>query len=285
MSQSAVKDEKSVASPSSAFLKEWGLGNDVKPKADETTQAENIPETKETTPVKAVVSTDKAELDTKPAKEAKADKADDKKAEPDEFAKLNKQLKDTRDAFTQERQTNKTLLQKQQALESKLDILTKKIDGTYDESKDGIKLPQPHDIQQSERVATSHWAAVDKYGEKYVMDTIWAEDAPFRKFDTDPAIQARVMSSRTPILEAIKVVKEAEAKAKYGDDPETMRKTIADELRDTLTKEIRQQLLKEMGRQPVEEVKGLANVRQASADKTEEPERLNFNSLFPGFAK
>lgn len=282
MSQATVETTKiSVPTESANILKEFGLGNSVKPTIrDEKGQFAKDPDKTDET----VKAAEPAKVDTKHADE-KAEKKPAEKVESDEVVRLNKQLTDTRNAFTQERQTNKQLLQKQQALESKLDIVMKKLDGTYDEAKDGPKPPQPDEVQRSERVATSHWAAVDKYGEEYVMKTVWADDAPFRKFDNDPAVQARVMNSRVPILEAIKVVKEAEAKEKYGDDPETMRKTITEELKESLTKEIRQQLLKELGRGTNEEVKGLANVRQAADTKPSDKGRLDFNSLFPGFAK
>jgi len=271
----AEMKETKPASPSKPnVLDELGLRakpeDNSKPselQSDEKKSDEKPPEVNNETKTEVQPSASKKE-------EAEADKA-----------KLEKQLKDTRDAFTQERQVNKTLQAQMKTLEQQLTVLGKKIDGTYDEEKDGHKPPSLDDVKQAERVATSHFAAVDRYGKDYVMQTIWADDAPFRQFDHDPAVQARVFGSPTPILEAIKVVKEAESQAKYGKDPDAMRKAIEQEVRATVEKEVRQKLMKEFGKGTDDEIKGLGNVRQVPDAKTETPKRLDFEGLFPGFQK
>ena len=224
---------------------------------------------------------------------AKAEPKDETKIKADpELDRLKKQLKDTRDAFTQERQQNKQLLQKQAVIEAKLDKLDKKFDGTYDEAKDGAKVLGPEqqmeEARKAERIKTSHLAAVEIHGEKYVLDTIWADEAPFRQFDHDPVVQARVFSSPVPILEAIKVVKEAEAKAKYGADPESMRKAIEHEIREKIEAETREKLLKEFkqkGSTAFETVKGLGGTAGAAGTTPSEPPRVTLESLFPNFNK
>jgi hypothetical protein len=222
--------------------------------------------------------------------EAKATESDTANTQK-ELTRLNKQLKDTRDAYTRERQVNVETQRKIDTLTKQIETLGKKFDGTYDEQKDGPKV-MPAEVlvdeaKKSERVAASHWAAVEQYGEEYVMKTIWADDAPFRQFDGDPAVQARVFNAKLPLLEAIKVVKEAETKAKYGSDPDAMRKAIETELRTNLEKEVREKVLKEFKSKGValDTIKGLGGVASVTPGTPDEKPRLVFDSLFPGFSK
>jgi hypothetical protein len=225
-------------------------------------------------------------------------KGDEK--ETKELSKLTKQLKDTRDAFTQERQVNKTLLAKMQTLEQNLGILNKKMDGTYDEAKDAPKEPTSAEVEAAAEtratIRTSHFAAVeylmarDKLtadeADAKVKELVWNEDAPFRAFDQDRAIQARVMGAHVPIIEALKVVQEAEARKKYGNDPATMHASIEKELRVQIEKEMREKVLKELKGKGValEEVKGLGDVRSVSPERSPQANAaLTLESLFPNF--
>lgn len=229
----------------------------------------------------------KPKAEEKPAEEKPV--ADDK-AQKD-LTGLKKQLKDTRDAYTRERQVNVETQRKIDSLTTQIALLGKKFDGTYDEQTDAPKAPPAEvlvdEAKKSERVAASHWAAVEQYGEEYVMQTIWADDAPFRQFDGDPAVQARVFNAKLPLLEAIKVVKEAETKAKYGSDPDAMRKAIETEVRSTLEKEVREKVLKEFKSKGVamDAVRGLGGVASVAPGTPDEKPRLQFESLFPGFSK
>lgn len=289
---SPSKSETGTSTPS--VLAELGLGNNLSPAPMEVPNAP----TSETAPSVAEPAA-AAAPDAKATEPAKEDKPAEAKTEPPkadekdsaELTRLNKQLKDLRDTWTQERQFTKEAQRKIDTLNQRIEILTKKFDGTYDEAKDGPKVLPPETLvdeaKKSERVASSHWAAVEQYGEEYVMKTIWNDDAPFRKFDSDPAVQARVFSAKLPILEAIKVVKESEAKAKYGADPDAMRQAIEKEVRANLEKEVRAQVLKEFKSkgQAIETVKGLGDVPSVAAGTPDEKPRLNFESLFPGFVK
>lgn len=262
-------------------LTELGLGNDLKPsesnsdsvveKAVEPSPAPRSEAPKE--PEQPVVA------ETKPA---------DEPAKDERVVKLEKQLKDTRDAFTQERQVNKQLLAKQEQLAKQVEVLIKKVDGTYDEAKDAPKLPTADQVvdeaKRQQRIQSSHKAAVKQYGEEYVMKTVWADDAPFRKFDADPKVQQRVMESDVPILEAIEVVKEAETKAKYGDNPDAMLKALEKELTPKIEKKVRSEFEKKGF--TFEGVNGLSGVPSASTERaTPQIAEKSFDSLFPNFAK
>jgi len=251
----------------------------------------------------ALVAVDetKTESTTKepaPAPAAEPAKVEEKEAK--ELSKLTKQLKDTRDAFTQERQVNKTLLSKMQALEQNLGMLNKKMDGTYDESKDAPKEPTTAEAEAAAEtratIRTSHFAAVEylmardkltsEEADAKVKELVWNEDAPFRAFDQDKAIQARVMGAHVPIIEALKVVSEAEARKKYGNDPATMHASIEKELRITIEKEVRDKVLKELKGKGValEEVRGLGDVRSVSPERSPQANAaITLESLFPNF--
>ena len=75
--------------------------------------AETTPEVKADAPAETAPETPKVET---PVEEKETEK------EQKELIKLTKQLKDTRDAFTQERQVNKGLQAKMQTLESSIGL-------------------------------------------------------------------------------------------------------------------------------------------------------------------
>lgn len=294
MSETTTVTPSKPETPS--VLLELGLGNSLPPVTeapDATTTAPIVaespaaaaPDAKTEEPAKT--ETVEVKTDTAPKPETS-----DIGKDGADLARLNKQLKDLRDTWTQERQFTKDAQRQIQHLNQQIGVLTKKLDGTYDEAKDGPKAVPPEalvdEAKKSERVASSHWAAVEQYGEDYVMKTIWNDEAPFRKFDGDPVVQARVFNAKLPILEAIKVVKEAEAKAKYGADPEAMRQTIEKEVRADLETKVRKEILKELKQKggDFEAVKGLGGVAGSTESaKSSEPPRLVFESLFPGFQK
>lgn len=295
---STATDTSTVSTASQerpAVLTQLGLGNELKTATEAQTNGTTTTEVADTSAAPAEKAVAPATTDSKPAATATDTKDAPSELDKDhkDLARLNKQLTDTRNAFTQERQVNKTLLAKQRDLEHKIDILMKKIDGTYDEATDGPKPVSPEqrdeEIRRQERIQASHIAAIEQYGEEYVMKTVWADDAPFRQFDTDLTIQQRVMSSKVPILEAIKVVKEAETKAKYGNDPDSMKKVLEKELRETLEKEVRDKISQELKSKGVvfESIKGLGGIASASAQRTpDQPTPLaTFENLFPNFVK
>ena len=248
-----------------------------------------------------VVDDKKVESTTKePAPVSAAEPAKVEEKEAKELTKLTKQLKDTRDAFTQERQVNKTLLSKMQTLEQNLGMLNKKMDGTYDEAKDAPKEPTTAEAEAAAEtratIRTSHFAAVEylmardkltpEEADTKVKELVWNEDAPFRAFDQDKAIQARVMGAHVPIIEALKVVSEAEARKKYGNDPASMHASIEKELRITIEKEMREKVLKELKGKGValEEVRGLGDVRSVSPERSPQTNApMTLESLFPNF--
>jgi len=217
-----------------------------------------------------------------------------------EAANLKKQLKDVRDGYSQERKTNKESLAHIQELKNAVAVLTKKIDGTYDEAKDAPRVPTSQEIETEAEtratVRTSHFAAVeylmarDKLTEAdadaKVKELVWSEDAPFRAFDQDRVVQARVLGAKVPIIEALKVVQEAEDKKKYGADPASMREALKKELTEQIETKVREKLLKELKGKGVaiEEFKGLGGVQSVSPERAPQADaRMTLESLFPNF--
>lgn len=118
----------------------------------------------------------------------------------------------------------------------------KKLDGTYDPQTDEPGPPDPEFIadraDKQARVHASVAAAEQIYGKDRVHALIFAENAPFRAFDNDAAVQARVLTAPAPVLEAIRVVEEHAFFSKYGRDPEKIRDNIRSEFKDELMKDI-----------------------------------------------
>lgn len=160
------------------------------------------------------------------------------------------------------------------ALQQQLEIINKKLDGTYDPAKD---MPPPIDpqaiAQESEfggRIAASRESAFEIYGKgnieegkKIVEQTLWADNAPFRQIEQHPMVQMRIMGSSSPVLEAMKIVKEYAFYQKFGNTPElieeSIKKAYEKEIEDRVTKKVLDKVkLKE------EQVKGIGEVRSAS---------------------
>lgn len=270
---------------------------------------------KETAPTKATQPTD-AEAAAPPA-EAKAEPKPDQSAseKPKEQAKepekkkdadkgggetvetLQKRLKDTRDAYTQERQRNKELDAQLKHLSEQLDVISKKVDGTFEEPTP----EQQQAIVESQRklyqakVAASQDAAIElemarqgierAEANKYVQDQIWANDGPYMKLEkANPEIAKRVGEASLPVVEALRVLREYEATQGRSSVPDTTetRAAIAAELK----KELRAELLKELkGELKFEPVRGhspsTGEVKEVPTKQSED----KFSSLFPNFQK
>lgn len=160
------------------------------------------------------------------------------------------------------------------ALQQQLEIINKKLDGTYDPEQDAPPPIDPQAIaQESEfggRIAASRESAFEIYGKgnieegkKIVEQTLWADNAPFRQIEQHPMVQMRIMGSSSPVLEAMKIVKEYAFYQKFGNTPEliedNIKKAYEKEIEDRVTKKVLDKVkLKE------EQVKGIGEVRSAS---------------------
>ena len=281
------------------LFKENGLGMSefLKPTGEE--KADAIPPV---TPAALAEVPDEMKLKPEETKEsAKPEEAKDSlDTLKQEAVNLKKQLKDVRDGYSQERKSNKESLAQIQELKQAIGVLTKKIDGTYDEVKDAPRVLTSQEIETEAEtratVRTSHFAAVeylmarDKLTETEadakVKELVWSEDAPFRAFDQDRAIQARVLGAKVPIIEALKVVQEAADRKQYGESPAAMREALKKELTEQIETKVREKLLKELKGKgiPFEDLKGLGGVQSVSPERAPQAEaRVTLDSLFPNF--
>jgi len=232
------------------------------------------------------------ETKAKPEAKAEPKAAESEKPKDDADDKIQKQLRDTKKWANDINMQHVETQRKLDATLRELDTVKKKLDGTYEEPK----RESADEVIERERlnikVAASIEAAKEMFGEETVQNFIFAEDAPFKELEKDPAIRARVYTKALPVVEAIRVVKEHEAKKKYGDTPEAMAKAIEKELTEKLTKEITEKVKAEFTtkqRKPMDTVRGLSDVRGVStpeakaSDDQPADERWAY-SMFPNFA-
>ena len=224
-------------------------------------------------------SSEKASQETEKAKEeTKSDetKPEETKTEIDWDSDINPykgRLKDTRDWATQVNQENQEL----RGFNAKLDVIGKKVDGTYDEEAEKANTPTADQIrasaEQQGRINASKASAEQQFGVEVVADTL----AKFHeKYGENTVVQDVIMGSQTPVLDAMKLInKEAgdQLFSKYGPDPESQiaaiqKEAIAKEEKsadERADKRLSERLTKKNS-----EVQGLSDVKDATKPEGEE---------------
>lgn len=231
----------------------------------------------------------KAESKAKPDASPSPDKKAEAKPDPaHELERAQKALKKSNDWAARERKRNDDLAAQLASVQTEL----QKLNGTYKEPKPRAQEEVARDVAIAERLAASVDAAMAMYGEDEVMKAVLAEDAPYRELDKDPAIAARVVNAKLPVVEAMKVVKEAQTRAKYGNDPEAMRAKLIEELTPELTDKVRKQVLAELtGKKAngVEIPATLGDVRGLSREESAKSAQPGIDAVvkkvFPNFAQ
>jgi len=177
-----------------------------------------------------------------------------------------KQYRDTAGYATRVNQQNKDLARQ-------MEIINKKLDGTYDPEQDKPLEPSSDElVAQAEikgKVSASQAVAEERYGAEAVQKLILDEHSPYARLEaSDPTIGPRVMASNAPILEAMAVLNEHVFFSKYGRDPEGIKKAITKEVLDVEREKIRAEVTKDvMARiaQKNDQVVGLGDVRGAAS--------------------
>jgi hypothetical protein len=139
-------------------------------------------------------------------------------------------------------------------LQRQMKIINQKLDGTYDpEAEAKANEVQPEQIARTAenvgRITASREAAYQIFGEgdsakgeQVVAQALWAENAPFRAIEHLPQVQARVMNSPSPVLEAMKIVEEFAFAQKWGKTPRdieaNIKKAYEKEIEDRVTKNL-----------------------------------------------
>lgn len=209
-------------------------------------------------------------------------KKEEKKEEKVEAPKIDWEADDNpfkkryRDTQTWANKLNQEKLQIQQqqtAMQKQLEILNKKLDGTYDETRDGQTGPSPDEIANASvtvgKTVASRQAAYQALGQ----DKVDADLAEFHEtFNANQLVQARVLQSDSPILEALQVLKEHKFITKYGRDPEVIISKLREEFlaaeRPVIEKQLREELLKKIDKKQAV-APTLSSVRGSGNTKTE----------------
>lgn len=235
----------------------------------------------DTSPDKQADAT-KTEAKPRAAREAKVEPVID--AKPDKAAEpVKKEGIESSPANNWEKQYKDTqkwsmqLSNENSALKRQLDVINKKLDGTYDPVLDAPKVDTQEEATHKAltlgKVQTSVAMAAeiykDKGGAAYIEKMIYAPDAPFRKFDNNPMIQSLVLNSDAPVLAAMKILEHGEFTTKWGNSPEkieaAIRKKVEEELTEQLTKDVEAKIMQRFNLKG-KQVQGLGAVRSADAD-------------------
>lgn len=246
---SSPSPEAETASPVTAEPVSTEAAVEVKPEATAEVKVEATAETKPDAAAKVeppVTAEAKAEEKTAEVKEAKVDAPKSDWDSPENPYK--KRYEDTRDYSTRVNQENAEF-------KKELAKINAKLDGTYDPSvHETPAKTQEQEKTEAEilgRVSASEEAAYRIYGEgdsEKGKPIVTARLKEFNdKFGQHKMVQYRVMNSRTPIIEAMKVMEEAELIGKYGNEPKqiiaAIRKEAETELEAKITERVTKQLM------------------------------------------
>ena len=136
-----------------------------------------------------------------------------------------------------------------------LDVLNKKLDGTYDPAQDAEPQQDPADVLDLGQAVGKAHASLDA---EYSTSGREAVDKDLDEFTTlferNPIIQARVLASARPVAEARKVLREYRLVQKYKvNDPDKLEAAIREaalaEARPKLEEEITKKVLERIKKQ------------------------------------
>lgn len=220
-------------------------------KPEESSSSEKKEE-KKVEPVKAVEKKDEGKAEIKEEKKSPEPKKDEVKTSSVDWETDDNPYKKR---YQNTQSWGTTLNQQNLELKKNFEMLNKKLDGTWNPEEEAkASQPDPRQLfSQAEtlgKVKASARVAVERYGADKVQAMIFADNAPFRKFDNDSAIQARVLSADAPVLEAFRILEENDFRAKWGNDPkaieENIRKKTEEELTKTITENVTKQIMERL---------------------------------------
>lgn len=164
------------------------------------------------------------------------------------------------------------LQRKLEAQQQELAELKAKAEGTYVEPSQEQKqreavLKAEFEKFEQRREASKH-DAVKEFGEAYVLEQIYQDDAPFTTISKEkPWLVQRIMGAERPVHEAIAVVNEEAVLAKFGRTEAEVLKKATEMLRPVLFEQFKTELTQhEGGAKPSPVVPSLNRVRNAGGD-------------------
>ena len=171
-------------------------------------------------------------------------------------------------------------------LKKNLERIEMKLDGTYDPEQERQAEAIP-DISQAEirgKIAASQSAAQEMFGADYVEKILHEFN---EKYGTNSSIQARVLTSDAPVIEAIRVMKEQNFYSKYGTDVDKIegkiKEKLIEELTPKITNEVTKQLMERMNRK-AESPEGLSETKGNGLikDTKKIPQRKSLGTILSG---
>lgn len=274
--EAAVQKTETKTNLGEFFSKEKAVAPAKEAKAE---QAETKPKAEEKkAEAKAEVKTEKGEVKDEKQKEQQKEKELLKtEAKPDakKEEKPSVNWEDDSNPYKKRYQDTASwgngINQELKALQKQNEIINKKLDGTYDPEKDKPPTISPDqeraNAETEGRVRSSKAAAYKQYGKEKV-DGMLGEF--YAKHGQDPWMMNRVMNAELPAIEVMDIMAEQAFKAKYGNDPDAIYKSIRKEAEESMRAEIEAAVRKEWDekitqkeKQPsgLSEVKGAANAK------------------------
>ena len=231
-------------------------GDEVKPEPTPEPKAEPEKE------VAAKTEAEKPKVEAKAEPESKNWDTDDNphKQRAEDLAKREKAARDWATQINQQYMAQKR----------ELEIINKKLDGTYDPQVDEPRI-DPEQVLKHARaqgaVQASIAAVVDKLGD---VKTRAELDRFNQLFDANESIQHRVLNAASPMAEAIKVLNEWDITQKYGSTDvnvlvEKIKAEAVAEMRETIRKEEHQKIMDGIAMKN-KTPNGVREMRQAGGD-------------------
>jgi hypothetical protein len=249
---SATKDDSAQAKPDVSATKP-----DDKPQA----------ETKVEKPAPAAKT--EAKADPKAAKPAAAPAAPDFKPNWDDDSnpwkakatEFDKRFRDTQRSWQEQHQANLEMQRQMQ-------ILAKKLDGTYDPQRDEPPPPDPQAIRHwgaiEGKAEASYAAAMRTHGQEKVMAAL---EKYAQLFGQDRSVQERILQSADPVQGAMDAVAAHEFYSTYGPNPtaiiENIRKQLEAELGPKIAEREAKRIQSELANNR-SEPKGIGHVQGSS---------------------
>lgn len=184
---------------------------------------------------------------------------------------LEKRLRDTQDWGNRQSQENAALKRGHQQLTEAIEILNKKIDGTWtdeDESARQARAMQEEQVYQHHqsqamilegKLKASREAANIMFGKEVVDQLVFADNSPFMYLLQDPVIRDIITQSDSPVQKGIELMRMQGFEDKYGNTPEAIYANIEKEVEAKLRAKVEKEYKESLGKK-AEIPKGIGDI-------------------------